>query len=153
MIGSGTLNRSLRLLYVYAIATGAIFTFMAYWDGMFLTATGPFTFLGFLIMGICVLPIGFVYAEWATMCPSCGVELVYGTVGLNKHFGFIATWFIMAAWFAVPPAGVIGIVSWINFMFDFNLSIGWIAIISCIILASTWCSASTTSRSPARCRP
>jgi APA family basic amino acid/polyamine antiporter len=136
MIGSGTLKRSLRLLYVYAIATGAIFTFMAYWDGMFLTSMGPLTFAGFAIMGLCVLPIAYVYAEWATMCPTCGVELVYGTVGLNKHFGFISTWFILAAWLAVPPAGVIGIVSWISYMLDLNLSVGWIALISCIIIAA-----------------
>ena len=132
--GSGTLKRSLRLFYVYAIATGAIFTFMAYWDGFFLTTTGPFTFIGFGLMMIAVLPIGFVYAEWATMCPTAGVELVYGTVGLNKHAGFWSTWLILAAWLAVPPAGVLGIISWIDYMFELNLSIGWIALISCIVL-------------------
>lgn len=133
--GSGTLKRSLRLFYVYAIATGAIFTFMAYWDGFFLTTTGPFTFIGFGLMMIAVLPIGFMYAEWATMCPSAGVELVYGTVGLNKHAGFWSTWLILAAWLAVPPAGVLGIISWLDYMFEWNLSIGWIALISCIVLA------------------
>ena len=133
--GSGTLKRSLRLFYVYAIATGAIFTFMAYWDGFFLTTTGPFTFIGFALMMVAVLPIGFVYAEWSVMCPSAGVELVYGTVGLNKHAGFWSTWLILAAWLAVPPAGVLGIVSWINYMFDLNMSVGWIALISCIILS------------------
>ena len=29
------LNRSLKLIYVYAIATGAIFTFIGYWDSIF----------------------------------------------------------------------------------------------------------------------
>ena len=133
--GSGTLKKSLRLFYVYAIATGAIFTFMAYWDGFFLTTTGPFTFIGFALMMVAVLPIGFVYAEWSVMCPTAGVELVYGTVGLNKHAGFWSTWLILAAWLAVPPAGVLGIVSWINYMFDLNLSVGWIAFISCIVLS------------------
>ena len=136
MVGSGTLKRSLRLFYVYAIATGAIFTFMAYWDGFFMTTTGPFTFIGFGVMAIAVLPIAFVYAEWATMCPTAGVEIVYGTVGLNKHAGFWSTWFILAAWFAVPPAGVLGIVSWLNFMFNWNLSVGWIALISCVVLTA-----------------
>jgi APA family basic amino acid/polyamine antiporter len=133
--GSGTLKKSLRLFYVYAIATGAIFTFMAYWDGFFLTTTGPFTFIGFGLMMVAVLPIGFMYAEWATMCPTAGVELVYGTVGLNKHAGFWSTWLILAAWLAVPPAGVLGIISWIDYMLELNLSIGWIAFISCIVLA------------------
>jgi basic amino acid/polyamine antiporter, APA family len=133
--GSGTLKRSLRLFYVYAIATGAIFTFMAYWDGFFLTTTGPFTFIGFALMMVAVLPIGFVYAEWSVMCPTAGVELVYGTVGLNKHAGFWSTWLILAAWLAVPPAGVLGIVSWVNYMFKLDLSVGWIALISCILLS------------------
>ncbi len=86
-------------------------------------------------MMVAVLPIGFVYAEWSVMCPSAGVELVYGTVGLNKHAGFWSTWLILAAWLAVPPAGVLGIVSWINYMFDLNLSVGWIALISCVVLS------------------
>jgi basic amino acid/polyamine antiporter, APA family len=134
MAGSGTLKRALSLFYVYIIATGAIFTFMGYWDGWFLTACGPFTFLAFGILTIAVLPIAMVYAEWAAMCPSCGVELVYGTLGLNKHWGFISTWLILAAWLAVPPAGTLGIVSWVNWQLDLNLSIGWIALISCLVL-------------------
>jgi APA family basic amino acid/polyamine antiporter len=132
--GSGTLKRSLRLFYVYAIATGAIFTFMAYWDGFFLTTAGPFTFIGFALMTIAILPIGFVYAEWSVLCPSAGVELVYGTVGLNKHAGFWSTWLILAAWLAVPPAGVLGIIDWVNYMFDLQLSVGWMVVIACIVV-------------------
>ena len=135
MQGAGTLRRALSLFYVYIIATGAIFTFMGYWDGWFLTACGPFTFLAFGILTIAVLPIAMVYAEWAAMAPSCGVELVYGTLGLNKHFGFISTWLILAAWLAVPPAGMMGIVQWVNWQLNLNLSIGWIAFISCVLLA------------------
>jgi len=134
MKGSGTLKRALSLFFVYIIATGAIFTFMGYWDGYFLTATGPFTFLTFGILTIAVLPIAYVYAEWAAMAPTCGVELVYGTLGLNKHWGFISTWFILAAWLAVPPAGTLGIIEWLNYMFDWNMSIGWIAFIAIIVL-------------------
>ncbi len=135
MKGSGTLKRALSLFYVYIIATGAIFTFMGYWDGWFLSACGPFTFLAFGILTIAVLPIAMVYAEWAAMAPSCGVEMVYGTLGLNKHFGFISSWLILAAWLAVPPAGCLGIVAWVDYMLGTNLSIGWIAFISCVFLA------------------
>jgi APA family basic amino acid/polyamine antiporter len=134
MAGSGTLKRTLSLFYVYIIATGAIFTFMGYWDGWFLTATGPFTFVAFFILTFAVLPIAMIYAEWSAMCPSCGVELVYGTLGLNKHWGFISTWLILAAWLAVPPSGMLGIVYWVNWQLDLNLSIGWITIITIIIL-------------------
>lgn len=38
---SGGLKKSLRLLFVYTLATGAIFTFVCYWDGIFLSYCGP----------------------------------------------------------------------------------------------------------------
>ena len=34
---AGVLSKSMKLVYVYAMATGAIFTFMCYWDGIFPT--------------------------------------------------------------------------------------------------------------------
>ena len=33
---AGVLSKSMKLVYVYAMATGAIFTFMCYWDGIFM---------------------------------------------------------------------------------------------------------------------
>ena len=59
--GSGKLKKSLRLLYVYALATGAILTFIGYWDGVFLTVAGPAAFFSFFLMTLLVLPIAFVY--------------------------------------------------------------------------------------------
>ncbi len=112
---TGGLKRSLRLLYVYTLATGAIFTFMCYWDGIFLSYCGPATFLGFILMTAMILPIGFVYAELSTMLPSTGSCLVFNTVGLNKHAGFWSAWLIMCAWLAVPAAGVLGILDWLNY--------------------------------------
>lgn len=47
MPGENALAKSMKLLYVYALATGAIFTFMCYWDGIFMSYTGPATFLAF----------------------------------------------------------------------------------------------------------
>lgn len=131
----GLLRRSLNLLYVYAIATGAIFTFMAYWDGMFLTAMGPATFLGFALMTLLCLSMAFVYCELSAMLPSCGVETVYGTVGLNKHFGFWASWLILAAWLAVPPAGMMGIIDWINYaFFGGQMSYTLVVVIAAVVL-------------------
>ncbi len=40
----GGLKKTLKLLYVYTLATGAIFTFMCYWDGIFMSCCGPATF-------------------------------------------------------------------------------------------------------------
>ena len=47
---SGGLKKSLRLIYVYAIAAGAIFTFIGYWDTIFYEYCGAGTFLGFILM-------------------------------------------------------------------------------------------------------
>ena len=68
----GGLKKTMRLLYVYTLATGAIYTFLCYWDGIFLSYCGPGTALGFLLMTLMVLPIGFVYAELSAMLPSTG---------------------------------------------------------------------------------
>lgn len=105
--------KSLKLIYVYAIATGAIFTFLGYWDTVFISYAGPATFLAFALMTILILPIAFVYCELAPMFPTVGAELVYNTIGINKHAGFFSSWMIMAAWISVPPAAVMAILQWI----------------------------------------
>lgn len=128
------LSKSMKLLYVYALATGAIFTFMCYWDGIFMSYTGPATFLAFGLMTLMILPTAFVYAEYSTMLPSAGSCLVFNTVGLNKHAGFWSAWLIMCAWIAVPAAGVLGIIDWINYQFGLSLT-GWTAVgIGAVIL-------------------
>ena len=111
--GESRLNKSLKLIYVYAIATGAIFTFIGYWDSIFYEYCGPGTFLAFILMTLMILPIAFVYCEMAPLFPEAGGELIYNTVGLNKHVGFFSAWMIMLAWIAVPPAAVMAIVQWI----------------------------------------
>ncbi|MGI6331848.1 MAG: APC family permease [Zhaonellaceae bacterium] len=133
---AGVLSKSLRLLYVYALATGAIFTFMCYWDGTFLSYCGPGTFFAFGLMTLAIIPIAFVYAELSTMLPNVGAELVFNTIGLNKHWGFFSAWLVMMAWIAVPPAGTMGIISWINFAFNLNMSYGAIVVVSIIALTA-----------------
>ncbi|WP_263849589.1 amino acid permease [Lacticaseibacillus camelliae] len=121
MAASG-LKKSLNLVYVYVAATGAIFTFVAYWDSVFYKYTGAGTFIAFALMAVCILPIGFVYGELSSMFKQNGGELIYNTVGLNKHLGFLSSWLIMAAWISVPPAVVMGIISWANYQFHIHLS-------------------------------
>ena len=79
---TNALSKSMKLIYVYAMATGAIFTFMCYWDGIFMSYTGPGTFLAFALMTLAVLPTAFVYAEFSTMLPSTGSCLVF----LSVHY-------------------------------------------------------------------
>ena len=122
MKSENVLSKSMKLIYVYAMATGAIFTFMCYWDGIFLSYTGPATFLAFLLMTLAVIPTSYVYAEFSTVLPSAGSCLVYNTVGINKHFGFLSAWLIMCAWIAVPAAGILGILEWIEFQFNIQFN-------------------------------
>ena len=116
------LKKGLKFLYVYAIATGAIFTFIGYWDSIFVAYCGPATFLAFALMTLAVLPIAFVYCEMAPMFPEAGAELCYNTVGLNKHIGFFSSWFIMMAWIAVPPAAVMAIIAWVAHVLGLSIS-------------------------------
>ena len=138
---SSKLRRSLQLVYVYALATGAIYTFIGYWDGIFMSQAGPATFLSFGMMTLMVLPIAFVYSEMATMMPNTGAELVFNTIGLSKHFGFLSSWMIMAAWLVVPPAGIMGIVDWVAFSFNIEVSLGQLSLITAVVL-SVFCTLS-----------
>ena len=134
------LNKGLSFISVYAIATGAIFTFIGYWDTIFISYCGPATGLAFLLMMLAVLPIAFVYCELAPHFPQAGAELVYNTVGFNKHVGFFSAWAIMGAWIAVPPAAVMAIVEWFTSkIFRIEVSIGTITIIGVILLVLYFC--------------
>ena len=128
------LRKSLKLIYVYAIATGAIFTFIGYWDSIFYEYCGPSTFLAFILMTLLILPIAFVYCELAPMFPEAGGELIYNTVGLNKHFGFLSAWLIMAAWIAVPPAAVMAIVQWFFHILGISSSFLVIELVAAVAL-------------------
>lgn len=138
MSDKNTLSRSLNLLYVYAMATGALFTFLCYWDGIFMSYTGSGTFMAFALMTFMILPTAFVYSELSTMLPSAGSCLVFNTVGLGKHWGFWSTWLVMCAWIAVPACGVRGILDWIQFQFSFKFNNIKLMIIGVIILV-IWC--------------
>ena len=131
------LNKSLSFVHVYALATGAIFTFVAYWDTVFVSYCGPATWLAFATMTVAVLPIAFTYCEITPFFPQAGAELIYNTVAYkNKYIGFFSAWAIMMAWIAVPPAAVMAIIEWVtNVVFDMQLSIGTITIIYDLVVA------------------
>lgn len=128
------LKKSLKLVFVYTVATGSIFTFIGYWDSVFYQYCGPATFIAFAIMMCAILPIAFVYSELAPLFHTAGGELVYNTVGMNKHIGFLSSWLIMAAWISVPPAVVMGIITWLSRTFHLDLDFKYIVIIGLILL-------------------
>ena len=120
---SGGLNKSLKLIFVYTVATGSIFTFVNYWDSVFDGYCGSGTFLAFALMTIAILPVALVYSELASLFHTSGGELIYNSIGINKHVGFLASWLIMAAWISVPPAVVMAIMTWVNKTFNLNLGV------------------------------
>lgn len=135
------LKRNLSFIYVFAIATGAIFTMIAYWDTVFISNCGPATFLAFILMMAAVLPVAFVYSELAPMFPQVGGELVYNTVGCNKHLGFFAAWAMLMSGFANAPAAVMAILEWFSLkVYTFftghesNWSIRTISIVGIILI-------------------
>ena len=76
----GGLNKSLKLIFVYTVATGSIFTFVNYWDSVFYGYCGSGTFLAFALMTVAILPVALVYSELASLFHTSGGELIYNTV-------------------------------------------------------------------------
>ncbi|OZG59730.1 MULTISPECIES: APC family permease [Bifidobacterium] len=130
----GGLQKSLKLVFVYTVATGSIFTFVSYWDSVFFSYCGAGTFLAFALMTLAILPVALVYSEISPLFKTAGGELIYNTVGFNKHVGFLASWLIMAAWISVPPAVVMAIATYISKLFGLNLSFGTTVLIGVVIL-------------------
>ena len=132
------LQKSLALIFVYTVATGSIFTYVSYWDSVFFTYCGAGTFLAFALMSLAILPVALVYSELSPMFHTAGGELIYNTVGLNKHVGFFASWLIMAAWISVPPAVVMAIATFISRTFGLALSFNNIMMIAIVILLAVF---------------
>lgn len=129
-----SLQKSLGLIFVYTVATGSIFTYVSYWDSVFFTYCGSGTFLAFGLMVLAIIPIALVYSELSSMFHTAGGELIYNTVGMNKHVGFLSSWLIMAAWISVPPAVVMAVATFISRTFNLGLDFQKIVIIGLIIL-------------------
>ena len=122
----GGLNKSLKLIFVYTVATGSIFTFVNYWDSVFYGYCGKGMFLAYALMTLAILPVALVYSELASLFRTSGGELIYNTVAFNKHIGFLAAWLIMAAWISVPPAVVMAIMTWLGKTFRLPISPVWL---------------------------
>ena len=69
------LNKSLKLIFVYTVATGSIFTFVNYWDSVFYGYCGSGIFLAFALMTVAILPVALVYSELASLFHTGGGEL------------------------------------------------------------------------------
>ena len=112
------LYRGLRLIYVYAIVTGAILGPFGVWSGTWFANSGPSLGISIITMMIMLIPIGLVYSELASMLPKVGGELVYNAVGFNsRHVGFWAAWLMFIPWMTSTPAIFMYINEGLKFLF------------------------------------
>ena len=70
----GGLNKSLKLIFVYTVATGSIFTFVNYWDSVFYGYCGSGTFLAFALTKALNLPDGIALGLILVGCCPGGVS-------------------------------------------------------------------------------
>lgn len=66
------LQKSLKLVFVYTVATGSIFTYVSYWDSVFFSYCGAGTFLTFALMTLAILPVALVYSEISSLFKTAG---------------------------------------------------------------------------------
>ena len=77
----GGLNKSLKLIFVYTVATGSIFTFVNYWDSVFYGYCGSGTFLAFALMTVAILPIALVRVVIQHFLKTIVVQFVFEVIG------------------------------------------------------------------------
>ena len=90
---SNGLNKSLKLIFVYTVATGSIFTFVNYWDSVFYGYCGSGTFLAFALMTVAILPVaGFLAYYGSVDFRSSGSG--YGNYDLGKQNAGFKPWYL-----------------------------------------------------------
>ncbi len=69
-----------------------------------LTRGGPLgAMLGFLLGGIFLLPVAYVYAKFVRAIPDAGTEIAYTTAVFPRSVGFFAGWLMTLAYLIVCP--------------------------------------------------
>lgn len=78
---------------------------------------GPAALLGWLIAGICIIFVAFVFAELTAMLPVMGTttripQMTHGTI-----VGFMYSWIIWLSYASLPPTEVQAIIQYVSFYF------------------------------------
>jgi basic amino acid/polyamine antiporter, APA family len=69
-----------------------------------LTRGGPLgAMLAFLIGGICLLPVAYVYGKFVRAMPDSGAEIAYTTAVFPRSVGYVAGWLMTLAYLIVCP--------------------------------------------------
>ena len=100
-----TLARKLRLHDYFALAFGTMIgtgwlILMDDWLGR----SGPLgAILGFVIGGILLLPVGYVYGQWVKRLPDAGSEAAYTAQVFPPIVSYFTGWMMLLAYFIVCP--------------------------------------------------
>jgi amino acid transporter len=100
-----TLARKLRLFDYFALAFGTMvgvgwLVLMDDWLGR----SGPLgAMLGFLLGGILLLPVGYVYGEWVKRLPDAAGEAAYTAQVFPPIVSYFTGWMMLLAYFIVCP--------------------------------------------------
>src|SRR5215510_13656328 len=99
------LARKLRALDYFTLGFGAMvgvgwLVVMEDW----LSRGGPLgATLGFVLGGIALLPIGYIYGRLAAAHPDAGAEITYAERSFGPRAGFVAGWMMMLTYLIVCP--------------------------------------------------
>jgi basic amino acid/polyamine antiporter, APA family len=100
-----TLARKLSLWNYFALGFGTMIgtgwvVLMDDW----LARGGPFgAMLGFAIVGILLLPVGYVYGQWVKRLPDAAGEAAYTAQAFSPFISYVTGWIMLLAYFIVCP--------------------------------------------------
>src|SRR3990167_9546787 len=106
---------TLTLLFTSVSAIlGSGWLFSAYYAGKI---AGPAALLGWLIAGVCIIFVAFVFAELSAMLPVMGSNTRIPHMTHGTLVGFMYAWVIWLCYAAIPPTEVQAIIQYASFYF------------------------------------
>src|SRR5919106_1654599 len=113
-----SLDRSLRTTEFFTLAFGTMVGvgWLIVIDD-WLTRGGPLgAMLGFLLGGIFLLPVAYVYAKFVRAIPNAGAEIAYVTTVFPRSVGFFSGWLMTLAYLIVCPWEAVAIGKLIGYL-------------------------------------
>ncbi len=75
---------------------------------------GPASIIAWIIGGVAVLLLAFVYAELTTAFPRSGAVVAFPKLSHGNLMAVVMSWVVFLAYVTVPPAEVIGVLTYAN---------------------------------------
>lgn len=114
-----TLARTLRVTEYFTLAFGAMVGvgWLIVIDD-WLTRGGPGgAMLGFLIGGLVLLPVAYVYSRFVRAIPDAAAEIAYASTVFPRGVGFVAGWLMTLAYLIVCPWEAVAIGKLVGYLF------------------------------------